>query len=250
MPIRWRWPSVAATAVAVVVLGVLLTMQYGVQTLETGIAERRIVRLEDGSQLSLDALSRVEIRLAQHHRDLRLIFGRVRFDVAKDPLRPFNVTAGDKIVVALGTSFSVELLQKQMRLVLYEGRVEVLQNRNDRSQAITGPRELTSGRELWSTLGRVDATVMAADIPRSQSWESGQLTFVDEPLPFAVERINRYSQTKIVIADAAAAAIHVNGVFNAGDVSAFIEGLKSFSSIDVTQERGRLLLSSRAAESK
>src|SRR3546814_14684556 len=44
----------------------------------------------------------------------------------KDPLRPFSVAAAGKIVVATGTEFSVELLGRETRVILYEGHVAVL----------------------------------------------------------------------------------------------------------------------------
>jgi len=242
IPARWGWLSVVAAAVAIVTLGVFFDMHKGVQTFETGVAERRIIRLDDGSQLSLDASSRVDVRFTVNRRDLRLIAGRARFDVAKNPLRPFSVAVDDKVVVAVGTSFSVELVQRQMRVVLYEGRVEVLPGSSGPATAAAPGRVLTAGHELWSPLGRSDAAVMAADIPRAASWESGQLNFANEPLATAVEQMNRYSQKKLVVADAAAAAINVNGVFNEGDIDAFIEGLKSFFPIKVTEDSGRILI--------
>src|SRR3546814_10479709 len=42
------------------------------------------------------------------------------------PLRPFSVAAAGKIVVATGTEFSVELLGRETRVILYEGHVAVL----------------------------------------------------------------------------------------------------------------------------
>src|SRR3546814_12464145 len=40
--------------------------------------------------------------------------------------RPFSVAAAGKIVVATGTEFSVELLGRETRVILYEGHVAVL----------------------------------------------------------------------------------------------------------------------------
>ncbi|WP_163071616.1 FecR domain-containing protein, partial [Acinetobacter baumannii] len=61
-------------------------------------------------------------------RALRLLAGRARFEVAKDPRRPFAVTAGDRMVVATGTAFSIELFRAEMRVVLYQGSVSVLED--------------------------------------------------------------------------------------------------------------------------
>jgi transmembrane sensor len=187
--------------------------------------------------------------MQKNRRDLHLMAGRAKFDVAKDPLRPFSVTAGNKMVVAIGTSFSVELVQRQMRVVLYEGQVAVLQRAAatglkpiELSKSSVAPVELTPGRELLASIDRPDASLVAADVSRSLSWESGQLNFVNEPLESAVEQMNRYANEQIVIGDAGTAALHVNGVFNAGDTQAFVEAVSSFSPIEVNTEAGRLVL--------
>src|SRR3546814_14429474 len=86
----------------------------------TEIGERQLAVLEDGSQVSLDAATKVNVRMKEAGRQVELLAGRAKFDVAKDPQRPFTVAAGDKLVVAVGTSFSVELIDGQVRVILYE----------------------------------------------------------------------------------------------------------------------------------
>src|SRR3546814_3322622 len=82
--------------------------------------------LDDDSRLSLDANTRVRVKYSRAGRQLWLEEGRARFEVAKDPLRPFSVAAAGKIVVETGTEFSVELLGRETRVILYEGHVAVL----------------------------------------------------------------------------------------------------------------------------
>ena len=253
IPARWGWAA-AAASLAVAAFGIYLFRGAPV-IYETEIAERRSVVLEDGSRLSLDAATRVEVRLADDQRALRLLAGRAKFDVAKDPLRPFSVAAGNKVVVATGTSFSVELLRQQLRVVLYEGRVEVLEQQGMAAKpkplqldaaSVRAGVELTPGRELLAGLEQPTATLLPADATRSLSWESGQLNFVNEPLSSAVERMNRYARERLVIGDATAAGFSINGVFTAGDTEAFIEGLRTFRPVDVVRQQGEILI--RSAE--
>src|SRR3546814_18739257 len=82
---------------------------------QTEVGERRVALLDDQSRLSLDADSLVEVDMSDRQRELTLVRGRAKFDVAKDPLRTFTVVAGDKMVVATGTSFSVEMVGKAVR---------------------------------------------------------------------------------------------------------------------------------------
>ncbi|MDZ4374478.1 MAG: FecR domain-containing protein, partial [Phenylobacterium sp.] len=67
------------------------------RTYETGVGERRLVALPDGSKVSLDAATVVRVAYSGENRRLWLDHGRAKFDVAKDPLRPFSVTAADKV---------------------------------------------------------------------------------------------------------------------------------------------------------
>src|SRR5690606_30755436 len=160
---------------------------------------------------------------------------RARFEVARNPLRPFSVTAANEVVVATGTAFSVELVRQQVRVVLYEGHVAVLdrEDGNVRRTVAVGARKLPAdqllrpGKELVlpvapqrSRTPVVAATIAPADPVRSLSWEAGQLVFEDEPLDLVVERMNRYATRPLAIGDAGAAGVRVSGVFTAGDTEA------------------------------
>jgi len=195
-----------------------------------------MVMLADGSRLSLDAASAVQVRYDGERRALRLLAGRARFEVAKDPRRPFAVTAGDRMVVATGTAFSVELLKAEMRVILYQGSVSVIEDGpvdqaprhvllRDRGR-MPADRMLVPGASLIVPAGAsAPARLETVDMARSASWEQGQLVFSDEPLGVAVERVNRYSTGKLAVEDPGTAALPVSGTFNAGDTEAFTEGV-------------------------
>lgn len=252
---RWaRRPGVRAVAAALAVLAVAAGTLWRLQApdvYETAVGERRVVTLEDGSQLSLDAATRVDVRYRDAGRELRLRHGRARFGVAKDPLRPFSVTAGNRVVVATGTAFSVELVEARLHVVLYEGSVSVRDRLDSRARAeplrLPGrdtPAEsvLTPGRELVAALNAPIASVAPADPVRSRSWESGQLVFADEPLAAAVERVNRYASRRIELADAEVGKVRINGVFDAGDTGSFIEGVAAVFPVRVDAREDRTVL--------
>lgn len=223
---RWQW-GLGWAAVAAVVLAVFsfgLPSDPEPRLYATSVGERRIITLDDGSRLSLDADTRLSVLYDERRRALTLHSGRAKFEVAKSARRPFTVTAGGRTTVATGTSFSVELLARKLRVVLYEGRVNVVMVKPGSS---SGTIALVPGEELVTDISRTAVpTVAAADVAGSQAWESGQLNFVDEPLASAVEQFNRYSSRKIVVGDDAVAAIRINGVFNPGDSSAFVDAIE------------------------
>jgi transmembrane sensor len=235
---------------------------------KTDVGERRTVVLADGSTVSLDADSEVRVRFNDKERRLWLTRGRAQFNVAKNPLRPFSVQASNEVVVATGTAFSVELLKRQVRVVLYEGHVALLQRDPHGPQPILttqGARAeqlLMPGREIILRPEAVRtvvegvpapaaqsavAAVEAADPIRSLAWEEGQLAFQDEPLSVVAERMNRYTDTPLRMADAATAGTRISGVFRAGDTEALIEGLSAGFAIQARHTAGSITLSKRAS---
>jgi transmembrane sensor len=258
---RWsaRGPGLWIAGIAAVLLVLIGSAAWltraPFRTYETGIGERQVAMLPDGSRLSLDADSRVDVGYRDGVRNLTLVSGRAKFDVAHDPLRPFVVAAGDKLVVATGTSFSVELLQNRMHVLLYEGHVAVLDVEDGRRVAeqvrtATGLRPadevLTPGHELVAALSSPTPAILSpTPQPPAPAWESGQISFDDEPLPSAVERLNRYSTRQLVIGDPAVARMRVSGVFSAGDTGAFVEGVAALDRVTARREGDRIVLRSR-----
>lgn len=198
----------------------------------TQIGERRSINLADGSSVSLDADSQIRVEFKDDRRTVVLDRGRAKFDVAKDPLRPFSVAVGTQAVVAIGTSFSVELLKDQLRVLLFEGKVDVLPQRSlvratTKAIPYKASASLEPGQELVATMTTGSGKIVDADIERSKSWEAGRLDFTNIPLSQAVERFNRYSEISVVVEDPAAGRKIINGVFDAGDVDSFVLGVTS-----------------------
>ncbi|MBJ7498662.1 MAG: FecR domain-containing protein [Sphingopyxis sp.] len=221
---------------------------HGADVYFTEIGERRVVRLDDGSSVSLDADSRISVSFTDERRGITLDRGRAKFDVAKDPLRPFTVTAGSQAVVAVGTSFSVELLRDQLRVLLFEGQVAVVPRAAATGKVRAGKStvqptpQLAPGQELVASLSSGAAEIVPVAEGRSPGWESGQVDFDDMPLANAVERINRYAASPIAIGDAAAGRHLVSGVFNAGDTESFIRGVTSLYPLVAREENGRIVI--------
>lgn len=226
--------SAAAAAMAVIMLGGGLAWRANLPDVyRTAEGERRIVQLGDGSRASLDADTVLKVRYDGDRRRLWLERGRAKFAVAKDPLRPFSVAAGGKLVVATGTTFSVERVADQMRVVLYEGHVAVLDGEGGKGRpppllkvnGAPAEKALTPDHELVAQVNSEAASVSPADPARAGAWESGQLVFQDEPMSLAVERVNRYAREKLRIGDPTVANLRISGVFTSGDTRAFIDGV-------------------------
>ncbi|HKY80683.1 MAG TPA: FecR domain-containing protein [Sphingobium sp.] len=239
-----RWGMLASALAAALVMAVWLALP-AMKAYQTGIGETRVAMLQDGSRLSLDADTQVNVSFDSKRRMLVLDRGRAKFDVAHNPLKPFTVVVGDKMVVATGTSFSVEKVGGEAHIVLYEGRVAVL---DKDGQSITGSRQGTAMDELLKpgselvlpAQGPGAASVDPVDL--KTSWREGQLSFEDEPLSLAVERMNRYLSRPLVVADAEAARVKVTGLFDDRDSRGFLEAMRQLNGVQAEQRDGKVLL--------
>jgi transmembrane sensor len=246
---RAMWMALAACLVAAIGGGV--AWRAGLPDVyRTTEGERRIVELADGSRASLDSATVLKVKYERGRRRLWLDSGRAKFSVAKDPLRPFSVAAGDKLVVATGTVFSVERLTGQMRVVLYEGHVAVLDDKTGRADTAVpvkidgapADRLLTPDHELVTST-RTNATVVSQlDPVRAKAWENGQLVFQDEPMDLAVERVNRYARDKLKIGDPSVAQLRISGVFTSGDTGAFVDGVTAVLPVHAVAANGVTVL--------
>jgi RNA polymerase sigma factor (sigma-70 family) len=91
------------------------------QTALTTLRGQRLQRgLPDGSELTLDAASRLEVDYDAAQRRIRLLDGAAFFAVQRDPGRPFVVQARGVQVTVLGTRFGVEIDGGQGVLVQVE----------------------------------------------------------------------------------------------------------------------------------
>src|SRR5690606_34501615 len=133
-----RWvlgPALAASLIGAIALGGQQVFApsssadsatENVQRYATAIGQRRDVVLDDGSLVTLNTDTLVEVRYSHARRDVRLLQGQAMFHVAKNPERPFIVSAGNRRVTALGTAFDVQVRRGgEVQVLLVEGRVRV-----------------------------------------------------------------------------------------------------------------------------
>ena len=121
--------AIGAT-VAVTALAVSLMLVFGGQDITqsnglyvTAVGQQKSIKMSDGSTLQLNTNSQVEVSYNNSYRNIRLIQGQVHFDVAKNPELPFRVYAGSGRVQAVGTAFTVYLKDKDVDVLVTEGRV-------------------------------------------------------------------------------------------------------------------------------
>lgn len=212
--------SIAAGLAAMAVGAEVFSRLLGARKYTTRIGETQIVPLEDGSILTLNTHSQVEVNYTKDRRDIRLLRGEVLFDVAKNKQRPFVVEAAGTTVRAVGTSFTVSLLpDRPVQVLVREGIVEVKRP----SVPVAPPVRLAANNRAVAPVDAPiqTAAVAPAEVTRALSWRVGRLAFEGESLRDAAAAFARYSDTHIEIDDPAIANQSVTGLFVSNDPVGF-----------------------------
>jgi transmembrane sensor len=230
------------------------------------------VPLQDGSHITLNTATEVQVALSGKERDIELTHGEAFFEVAHDKTRPFVVNVGKRRVIAVGTQFSVFRNGDDIRVVVSEGTVRLeprvqLQEARKRTFYSSGsaPELSGSGPSTGmdaSSEGSADVLLLHAGsvahagssgvlvqketestTQEQLSWRSGTLMFRDQTLGEAAAEFNRYNERQIVIRDPAIENLKIEGSFRATNVDAFVRLLESGFPVRATEENSQILLS-------
>ena len=210
----------------------------------TGVGQQATATLDDGTTVTLNTDSTLEVNYSALRRDVRLIAGQALFKVVHNASRPFVVTAGNRQVIDVGTEFEVQLQGQKVSVALLEGRVQVqplATSARDRDAPTQPVAILAPGEQLVAGV-EGDVVVKPADVEQLVSWKSGRIRFNDTPLADAVAEMNRYNHTPIVLADPSLSDIRISGSFRAGQSWPFAEAIGEAFSLkaEVTGDSIRL----------
>jgi len=211
----------------------------------TAVGERSFLTLPDGSKITLNTASTVDVRFTAEERKVILRHGQVLFEVAKSPARPFVVEARGRRVVAVGTVFDVRADAGSLQVTMLEGTVRV--DRFERAGATQSPGApsagplLTAGEQLIAD-SQVADRVRPANAEAVASWRNGQLVFDDASLRDAVAEVNRYSEQKIELADDALARLRLSGSFAIGGPALFIEAITGYFPLRIVRTDDRVIV--------
>lgn len=214
---------------------------------KTAKGEHQTHALEDGSVITVNTDSHIEVDFTQGQRDVRLLKGEALFSVAHDERRPFLVFANDGIVRAVGTEFSVHLKDNAFDVLVSEGSVELSTLKP--TKPISGTTQTSANAPKVASLGIIKAghTAQVKDskasialvsndiIDAELSWRVGRLEFTGEGLEEAIAEYTRYTDLHIIISDPELKKIKLGGGFPTGELDLFFKTLELQFGIKVTQ---------------
>jgi transmembrane sensor len=236
----WRWrPVLGAACVIAVVATAGITLLPRLSgpasvTYMAGLGEQRTEQLPDGTRVTLNTQTELQVRYGRQRREIVLQQGEAMFDVVHDATRPFVVTAGDGSTVDLGTQFEVRKENDAAIVTLLEGRVEVAAA-GERRQLAPGEQAAYGARLAGLSVRKVDPASVTA-------WLRGRLDFNGMPLAEAIADANRYSAIKLRLGDAKLADLPVGGSFRAGDNAAIAAALSAVFPVRVARNDAHEIL--------
>jgi transmembrane sensor len=185
--------------------------------------------LEDGSLIELNRGAQVAVLYSAGERRVRLEHGEASFRVAKNPERPFIVSAGGVEVRAVGTEFNVRLAAAALEVVVTQGKVRL--DTPAGSGAAPTQEFLESGQAATVTLTEPAPPRVArldeSGLEQAIAWRPRLLDFPDTRLDEIVAEFNRRNAPlRLVLADAELSGLRVSASLRSDNVEGFIRLLE------------------------
>lgn len=242
---RVRTWAIAASSCLIAILGAWFALGLRGDVIESKLAERRQVMLEDGTVVQLEPETRLRVKFEEKLRRVELEHGRALFRVAKNPQRAFLVSADQTSVRAVGTAFGVESGLRGVVVTVAEGKVAVTES--PKAQAGGGEIFLTAGQQVTVQDSGAVAPVRVVDTTRALAWAQGQLVFENDTLADVVREFNRYNRVQLSIDDAQLAARKVSGVFEATDSETLLAFIReSGNEVSITRTDAGIVIGTNA----
>lgn len=211
----------------------------------TEIDQQKKHELIDGSSFQLNTDSKAQVDYGDAARKIYLLRGEAHFDVVHNPDKPFEVYAGNNIIRAVGTAFSVYLQDKKVvNVTVTEGKVilGVVRNENTTVQYLHEHPDtpvlatLKAGERATVNESISEITELAVDeLNKKLSWREGVLIFNGDALAEVVSTLNRYTPVMIEITEPELRTLKIGGRFKTGDIEAVLEVLETNFDIKVTR---------------
>lgn len=243
--------SVAAALVAIAIsipVAVYLTTW---QRFETPVGEQRTIQLREGSIVTLNAQSRMEVKIGDSQREIRLPQGEATFKVAHDASRPFRVRTPGALVEAVGTQFDVYARSDGTTTVaVIEGKVKVFDVHTRLTHlgvSGSGPVSVAAGEEaqVVQSTGRIELHP-EANVAEAIAWQQRKLVFRRTSLEEIAEEFNRYNKfVQIHLEQIPPRAFRFSGAFNADDPQSLATLLMHEPDLIVQQSEGEIIIRQR-----
>lgn len=199
--------------------------------------------LPDGSKITLDVESDLNVKIYNDKREVVLNKGQAFFDVAKDKNKAFIINAGKIQIEVLGTKFEVQKFDKHTNVSVKEGLVKVsyIYYSNKKAKTIT---RLKKGETIEvATSGKINS-FGKVDIDEIASWKEGKLIFNKSSLKDAFDTFSRYHKMDIKL-DASLHDSLFSGSFKTNELDKFLNAIEKVYSLQIKKYNNQITILSK-----
>lgn len=239
---RWRFQPAFGFAAAIVVMLIagLWLMSPISEPAYAAVSNPgpaiREVRLDDGTEIILDAGTELAVAVADDARRVRITAGRARFTVSLDGERPFSVTAKAATATARRSVFDIAVQGKTASIVVIDGVVDVAASNGETSAPATAIR---SGQAVETQGGRLGRSSVVQSETR---WPDSRRAFDNTPLATIVRMANRDGDPDIVLRDETIGALEVTGVLDIRNTRALAHKLAATYNLRVEESADAIII--------
>ncbi|MFJ2995371.1 FecR domain-containing protein [Pandoraea sp. NPDC087047] len=178
----------------------------------TGPGERRTITLADGTVVTLNTATAIDIAFDERARRIRLRGGEIEVRTAKDPLgRPFLVNTRLGQIMPIGTRFVVRDVADRADAItvgVTEGAVRI--------SPISSAQTIRLSASEQASFSATGIDAVAPLDPSSNSWLDGMLIAHRMPLPAFIAELSRYRRG-VLRCDPSLGTLRVSGAFPLDD---------------------------------
>ena len=246
---RWRTGAIVTGLAA----ASLLLFVFGPATLRlparlladhsTASGEQRVVSLPDGSTAWLNTDTAIDVVYSGERRRVKLLHGEALFEVKKDAVRPFDVTAVDGRTTAIGTAFAVKEADGGATVTVTEGIVRVTSPDQASAPApAEGGTRVEAGQQVSYRRGKAPGPVRTLDAAAATAWRHGAIVIRGRPLAEALAEIGRYHDGRIVLMGSPSRYGEVTARVALADLDGGIDAIAATHGLSVTRVTKYLMI--------
>ena len=214
---------------------------YQKQNFMTRLGEQRNIQLGDGSNITLNTNTYIQVEGRLRSREIILHKGEASFHIKhfenkffKQFERSFQVTAGNLFIVDIGTVFNVQRnTNTDSTVTVLEGEITAgIVNKKNTMVYLTKGQSLSN--QNYVLLGPIQTNL---DIVTA--WQNGHVIFNKTSLESAIQNFQRYTDFDVTMNNSELNNIKISGQFKTSNYQEFMEVLPYISPVSVVTDSNK-----------
>ncbi|WP_159469974.1 FecR family protein [Dyadobacter sp. 3J3] len=242
----WLMPVAACIAFTVIAFTVYRYHFDISHTYTTANGETRRIQLPDGSMVTLNANSKLDVPGGWQRPDHREVWleGEAFFKVRKQKedgsLTKFTVHTNDVNVEVKGTEFNVNTRKQQTGVLLSEGKVELFLNKYSQGDEVV---HMKPGDQVDFSTKKQTLVIRRIDDPVSvYSWKDNRWTFDKTPLSDVASLITDTYGIKVRIKGEWVSQQKVTGIIPSDNLEDILASLESILHVKIDQQNKEITI--------